>query len=156
MTIEVRPARRSDAAELARMAAAMHAFHGDPGGLTAEIIEADGFGERAWFTALIAERNGEAAGYALFHPSYDSGHAARGLYLCDLWVEPAHRRVRAGEALLEAVAKAGAAQGAVFIWLAVQPWNAEALAFYQSLGAAGETVEARAIMIDTLLSRRKA
>ncbi len=153
--INVRPARLEDADPIASMAAAFHAFHGAPGGFTADVIRRDGFGDRPWFDILIAEQGREAVGYALFHKSYETGHAAPGLYLADLWVEPDARRTGVGAALLRAVAKAGEACGAHFIWLVVQSFNQEALTYYEKLGAGGDRVEARALMIPDLLTRLK-
>ena len=153
--LKVRPARPEDADAVARMALAFHAFHSAPGGFTAEIIRRDGFGTDRWFDILVAERDETAVGYALYHKSYETGHAAPGLYLADLWVEPAARRMGAGGGLLRAVAKAGEAVGAQFIWLVVQPFNREALSYYEKLGAGGDAVEARALMIPDLLTRLK-
>lgn len=154
--LQVRKARPEDADALEQMAARFHAFHSAPGGLTADIIRRDGFGPERWFDVLIAELGGEPAGYALFHKSYETGHAAPGLYLSDLWVEPDARRCGIGSALLYAVAQAGRACGAHFIWLVVQDFNTDALAYYEWLGAGGDTVEARALMIGDLLTRLKA
>ena len=153
--IQVRAARMEDAEALEPMAAAFHAYHGAPGGFTADIIRRDGFGADRWFDILIAEKGDEAVGYALFHNSYETGHAAPGLYLADLWVEPGWRRSGAGSALLRGVARAGQARGAHFIWLVVQGFNTDALAYYEKLGAGGDTVEARALMIADLLTRLK-
>lgn len=154
--LTIRAARPDDADALERMAATFHALHQAPGGFTADIIRKDGFGPERWFDILIAERAGAAVGYALFHKSYESGHAAPGLYLADLWVEPAARRSGVGAALMRAVAKAGEAYGADFIWLVVQAFNDEALAYYERLGARGDAVEARALLIPDLLTRLKA
>jgi ribosomal protein S18 acetylase RimI-like enzyme len=154
--LQVRAAEPDDAEVVARMAAKFHAFHKAPGGLSADIIRKDGFGPERWFDIVIAELGGEPAGYALFHKSYETGHAAPGFYLSDLWVEPDARRCGIGSALLRAVAQAGQACGAHFIWLVVQNFNTEALAYYEGLGAGGDTVEARALMIGDLLTRLKA
>ena len=151
----IRPARREDAGVIADLAARFHTFHGAPGGFTAEIIARDGFGPTPWFDLLLAELDGAPVGYALFHKSYETGHAAPGLYLADLWVEPPVRGQGVGAALLRAVAEAGEKLGAHFIWLVVQNFNVEALAYYEKLGAGGDQVEARALMISDLLTRLK-
>jgi len=137
------------------MARRFHDLHGAAGGFTADVIARDGFGPEPWFSLRIAELSGEPAGYALFHRSYETGHALAGLYLADLWVEPEARGRGAGRALLRAVAEAAEACGARFVWLVVQPWNAAALGWYAGLGASGETVEARAVMVDALLCAQK-
>ena len=62
------------------------------------------FGERPAAEALIAERGGEAVGYALFFPTFSSFLASQGIWLEDLFVRPAHRGAGVGRALLAAVA----------------------------------------------------
>ena len=153
--VTLRLAKPEDAGAISEMAAQFHAFHGAPGGFTAEVIARDGFGPDRWFDILIAEATGRPAGYALFHKSYETGHAAPGLYLADLWVEEPMRRAGVGSALLRGVAEAGERCGARFIWLVVQTFNTDALAYYEKLGAGGDTVQARALMISDLLTALK-
>ena len=51
--------------------------------------------------------------------AYDTEHAARGLYLQDLYVVPEARRQGAGRALMAAVARACQADGGCYVF-----WNA--------------------------------
>ena len=152
--VTVRDAEPEDAEAVAAMAARFHAFHGAPGGMTASIISENAFGSQRWFEIVLAEKADRALGYALFHNSFETGHAMRGLYLSDLWVEPDARRMGVGASLLHAVAERGRLRGAGFIWLVVQGWNAEAQAFYAAHHAGGDDVKARALMIEELLRAR--
>jgi GNAT superfamily N-acetyltransferase len=93
------------------------------------------FGERPLAEALIAERAGEAAGYALFFPTFSSFLASAGMWLEDLFVRPAHRRHGVGRALLAAVAARTRDRGGERLEWAALDWNELALGFYRALGA---------------------
>ncbi len=55
--------------------------------ITEQTLASDGFGVRAKFRVLIADFDGEPAGYALFFDSY-STFQGRVLFLEDLFVRP--------------------------------------------------------------------
>jgi GNAT superfamily N-acetyltransferase len=93
------------------------------------------FGEHPAAEALIAERDAETAGYALFFPTFSSFLASRGVWLEDLFVRPHHRGAGVGRALLSAVAARARERGdARLEWVALD-WNELALGFYRGLGA---------------------
>jgi GNAT superfamily N-acetyltransferase len=91
------------------------------------------FGERPAAEALIAERSGEAVGYALFFPTFSTFLARSGIWLEDLFVLPEQRGAGVGRALLAAVA-ARVGEGARLEWAALD-WNELALGFYRGIGA---------------------
>jgi GNAT superfamily N-acetyltransferase len=86
--------------------------------------------------ALIAELDGEAVGFALFHGSFSTWECRPGIWLEDLYVQPQHRRAGAGQALLAAVASVAVKRGCARLQWAALDWNALALDFYEKLGAA--------------------
>ena len=92
------------------------------------------FGPRPAAEALIAERDTESVGYALFFPTFSSFLATRGIWLEDLFVLPAHRGAGVGRALLSAVAARVADRGGRLEWCALD-WNELALGFYRGIGA---------------------
>jgi GNAT superfamily N-acetyltransferase len=93
------------------------------------------FGPRPLAEALIAERDSEAAGYALFFPTFSSFLSSAGMWLEDLFVRPAHRRHGVGRALLAAVAARTRERGGERLEWAALDWNELALGFYRALGA---------------------
>ncbi len=93
------------------------------------------FGERPAAEALIAERDTETAGYALFFPTFSSFLASRGLWLEDLFVRPPHRAAGVGRALVSAVAARAREYGDARLEWAALDWNELALGFYRGLGA---------------------
>ena len=99
-----------------------------------EDLARDGFGEKPRFRALIAEWDGEAAGYALFFDYY-STWAGRGLFLEDLYVREAFRRRGIGRAMLAAVARVAVDERCYGIHWEVLDWNQKAIDLYTALGA---------------------
>ncbi len=86
--------------------------------------------------ALVAEAEGGAlVGFALFFPNYSTFLTRWGLYLEDLYVQPAWRGRGVGFALLKGVAEAAVARGCRRLDWSVLGWNAGAIAFYERLGA---------------------
>jgi GNAT superfamily N-acetyltransferase len=93
------------------------------------------FGSRPAAEVLLAERAGSAVGFALFFQSYSTFLARPGLYLEDLFVEPAARGQGVGLALMSALARIAIERGyGRFEW-SVLDWNTPALEFYRALGA---------------------
>lgn len=93
------------------------------------------FGERPRAEVLIAESDGEAAGFALFLHNYSTFLAKPGLFLEDLYVRPAFRRRGIGRMLLTRLASiASERECGRFEWN-VLDWNESAQRFYESLGA---------------------
>jgi GNAT superfamily N-acetyltransferase len=94
------------------------------------------FGERPAAAALIAERDGEALGYALFFPTFSSFLASTGVWLEDLFVRADHRGEGVGRGLLGAVAARVRERGGERLEWAALDWNEPALGFYRRIGAA--------------------
>ncbi|MBL9203291.1 MAG: GNAT family N-acetyltransferase [Opitutaceae bacterium] len=84
---------------------------------------------------VIAEQDGEPAGFALFFTNYSTFLAKPGLYLEDLFVFPHLRGRGIGKALLLHLAKLANARGCGRMEWTVLDWNAPAIAFYESIGA---------------------
>lgn len=95
----------------------------------------DGFGADPKFRALIAEWNGQAAGYALFYGCYSTWEGRTGLFLEDVFVRPAYRSHGIGKALLAQVARIAQAEHCYGVRWEVLHWNQAAIEFYQRLGA---------------------
>ncbi|MFL5258283.1 MAG: GNAT family N-acetyltransferase [Hyphomicrobiales bacterium] len=83
----------------------------------------------------VAEWNGEPAGAAIWFYNYSTFHARHGIYLEDLFVEPAHRGKRIGKALLENLARRCMDEKLTRLQWWVLDWNSPAIEFYRSLGA---------------------
>ena len=103
---------------------------------TEEALRATLFGERPAAEVLIAEVDGQPAGFALFFHSYSTFLARPGLYLEDLFVRPAQRQLGVGRALMQRLAQLAVERGCGRFEWSVLDWNEPALRFYRSIGAA--------------------
>ena len=137
MSSTVRPATPADADEIFRLIRALadyekleHQVRGDAVRLRDHL-----FGARPYAEALVAADDGVIVGFALFFHDYSTFETAPGLWLEDLFVEPAHRRRGIGTALLRRVAALAAERGCARLEWTVLEWNAPAIAFYERLGA---------------------
>lgn len=149
MTLRIRTATRDDAAAIAALGRELNIHQKDPVEHFDETaVQRDGFGDDPHFEGLIAEQDGDPVGYALFHIAYETGQAARGLYMIDLYVKETAQRQGIGRALVAAVARTAKERGKAFVWWAAKDWNTDAQAFYRSLGAIEEPVVAHALFGD--------
>ena len=94
----------------------------------------DGFGSERYFECLIAESDGQPAGFALFFPIF-STWKGRSIHLEDLFVLPEFRKSGIGKALLRRVAAIAVERGCARLQWDVLEWNKLALDFYRALGA---------------------
>jgi GNAT superfamily N-acetyltransferase len=93
------------------------------------------FGERPVAEAVIAERDGEPLGMALFFHNFSTWTGWRGLYLEDLYVTPEARGQGVGAALLRHLAAIAVDRGCTRFEWAVLDWNEKAIDFYRAMGA---------------------
>jgi GNAT superfamily N-acetyltransferase len=93
------------------------------------------FGPRPAAEVLLAETDGRVVGFALFFQNFSTFLGRPGLYLEDLFVEPAFRGRGHGKALLCALARLAVERGCGRLEWAVLDWNEPAIRFYKSLGA---------------------
>jgi|SRR3954462_9918225 len=103
----------------------------------------DGFGDDPKFRAMIAERDGETAGYALVCEVY-STWTGRHLYLEDLYVRPQFRGKGIGKALMAKVARLAIQENYYAMRWEVLDWNKPSIEVYRGLGA--EFLEAWRLM----------
>ena len=137
MAAELRPATRADVPTILRLIRALAEYEK----LAHEVVATEAalaetlFGARPAAEVLLAEEGGRAVGFALFFQNYSTFLARPGIYLEDLFVEPASRGHGVGKALLAAVAKLAVERNCGRFEWSVLDWNAPAIGFYQSLGA---------------------
>jgi GNAT superfamily N-acetyltransferase len=74
-------------------------------------------------------------GFALFFTTFSTFLCKPGLYLEDLFVEPAHRGAGIGKALLRRLAALALERGCGRFEWRVLDWNTPSIRFYESLGA---------------------
>jgi len=135
----IRPATPADVATILGFVRDLAAFEREPDAVdaTEPMLAAALFGDVPAAEAVIAEATGEAVGFALFFHNFSTWTGRRGLYLEDLYVTPAARGQGVGKALLRHLAALAVARDCARFEWSVLDWNADAIAFYRSVGAVG-------------------
>jgi GNAT superfamily N-acetyltransferase len=94
------------------------------------------FGPAPRAFAEIAELDGEPVGFSLWFYTFSTFEGRHGIWLEDLFVQPAWRGRGAARALLSSLAQRCLREGLARLEWAVLDWNAPAIAVYDRLGAA--------------------
>jgi GNAT superfamily N-acetyltransferase len=137
MPLALRPATPADVPLVLRLIEGLAEYERlrDQCVATEAALHASLFGPRPEAEVVVAELDGEAAGFALFFHNYSTFLARRGLYLEDLFVWPHLRGRGVGKALLVHLARLAVERGCGRFEWAVLDWNESAIGFYRSLGA---------------------
>ncbi len=137
MIVHVRAASPEDIDLIVRFIRALADYErlADEVRLDREVLRNHLFGRRPMAEVLIAELDEAAVGFALFFHNFSTFEGRPGIYLEDLFVDPAVRGSGAGKALLRALARLAIERGCARLEWSVLDWNAPAIAFYESLGA---------------------
>lgn len=84
---------------------------------------------------LLAVVDGKPVGSALFFHNFSTFLGRAGIYLEDLYVQPAYRGQGYGKALLKRLAQLTVERGCGRLEWACLDWNQPSIDFYRSLGA---------------------
>lgn len=84
---------------------------------------------------IFAVSDGREVGFALYFHNFSTFLGRAGLYLEDLYVEPAYRGRGIGKALLRALARIAVARGCGRLEWWCLDWNQASIDFYRSMGA---------------------
>ena len=102
--------------------------------VTEEILE-ESLLKKQSAEAFLAMYEGKAVGYAIYFMNFSSFLGRAGMYLEDLYVQPAYRGHGIGLAMIKAVARIAVERECRrFEWVCLN-WNVNSIKFYKSLGA---------------------
>jgi GNAT superfamily N-acetyltransferase len=135
--LEIRTAEPSDAALILRFIRGLAEYERllhEVAASEADIVR-DLFGPNPRVFCDIAWWDGAPAGFALWFYNYSTFRGRHGIYLEDLFVEPAYRGRGIGKALLIQLARRCRAEGLTRLQWWVLDWNRASIEFYKSLGA---------------------
>ncbi len=137
--LSIRAATADDAALVAQFIRELAEYERLPDAAvaTAEDLRAQLFGAQPAAEVLLAEADGEPAGFALFFHNFSTFLGKRGLYLEDLFVRPQFRGLGVGRHLMASLARIAMQRDCGRFEWSVLDWNAPAIGFYRTLGAAG-------------------
>jgi GNAT superfamily N-acetyltransferase len=135
--VSIRPATPDDVELIHGQIVALAEYERAPDAVTGtpQMLASALFGPRPVAEAVIAEVDGESAGFALFHGTFSTWQCSAGLWLEDLYVDPAFRRAGVGGALVRHVAALAVKRGCARLEWTALDWNVPALRFYERLGA---------------------
>lgn len=133
----VRPARPGDEEDILRLIRALADYEREPDAVeaTAEGLRAHLFAAEPRVFAHVAEDGGRLVGIAVWFLTFSTWTGRHGVYLEDLFVDPATRGGGVARALVRALAAEAKARGCARMDWAVLDWNEPAKAFYRRLGA---------------------
>ena len=135
--VTLRPATPADVPLILALIQELAEYEREPQAVvaTVEDLLRDGFGPQPRFQVVLAEWEGQPAGFAFYFWSYSTWRGKPGLHLEDLFVRPAYRGQGLGKALLVHLARVAVEAGCARFGWQVLDWNTSALEFYKSLGA---------------------
>ena len=102
---------------------------------TEELLAETLFGQHPAADVILADVAGESVGFALSFANYSTFLARPGIWLEDLFVQPAYRGRGIGRALLATLAARVIERGGGRLEWAVLDWNTTAIDFYRGIGA---------------------
>jgi GNAT superfamily N-acetyltransferase len=135
--VRVRAATPDDIPQIYDFIVELAVYEREPDAVTGthEMLSEALFGPHPSAEALIAEADGKAVGFAVFHGTFSTWECLPGIWLEDLFVPERHRRLGAGRALLSHLATLAIERGCPRLEWHALDWNELALGFYERLGA---------------------
>ena len=103
--------------------------------VTEELLEETLFGENSNVKVLLAYKENQVLGFALYFHTYSTFLGRPGIYLEDLFVREFARGKGIGEALLRRIARSALEMGGGRLEWSVLDWNEPAISFYKKMGA---------------------
>lgn len=138
----VRLARPDDVPAIERLVHALAGYEREPDAVeaTADDFAAALFGPDPRVHCHVAEVSApdgttEVVGLALWFVTFSTWRGRHGIWLEDLFVDPAHRGAGLGRRLMAVLAAECSARGWTRLEWAVLDWNSPAHDFYRSVGA---------------------
>jgi GNAT superfamily N-acetyltransferase len=138
MSLVIRDAERGDAKVIVDfiMALAVYERLAHEAVATIADIERELFGASPKVFCQLAEVDGKPAGFALWYYTFSTFQGRHGIWLEDLFVDPAMRGLGIGKALLADLARRCVREGLGRYEWNVLDWNQPSIDFYISQGAA--------------------
>ncbi len=135
--LTLRPAEPADAPLILEYIQELAAYEREPEAVVATQADVERyvFSDEAFVNVVMAEWDGQAAGFALWFLNFSTWEGKPGLYLEDLFVRPPFRRHGIGKALMRHLAAVAVERGySRFVWQ-VLDWNTPSIEFYEAHGA---------------------
>ncbi|MBK8554092.1 MAG: GNAT family N-acetyltransferase [Ignavibacteria bacterium] len=140
--IKIRKAKRSDSKSILKLITELAEFEKltPPGKAASDRLLKDAFSKKPLFRIILAETNHEVIGYAFYFFTYSSFLAKRTLYLEDIFITEKFRSKGIGRLFFKKLINIARKNKCGRMEWVVLDWNANAIKFYENLGA-GELKE---------------
>lgn len=137
MAVTIRPARPGDEDDILRLVRALADYEREPDAVeaTAAGLHAYLFADDPRVFAHVADHDGHLVGIAVWFLNFSTWTGRHGIYLEDLFVDPAVRGGGVARRLVRALAAEAKVRDCARIDWAVLGWNEPAKGFYRRLGA---------------------
>ena len=134
-SLNIRPATAADAALIVHFVEALAAYEklSHEAKATEADIARDLFGAEPKVFCEIAEWEGKPVGFTLWFYTYSTFQGRHGIWLEDLFVDPACRGLGAGRALIEGVYRTADEQGAERVYWLTENTNERAQHLYRQV-----------------------
>ncbi|MGN8552467.1 UNVERIFIED_CONTAM: GNAT family N-acetyltransferase [Microbacterium sp. SLM126] len=134
----LRSARPGDEAGILACIHGLAVYEREPDAVenTVEALAESLFGATPRVFTHVVEREGDIVGIAMWFVTYSTWTGRHGIWLEDLFVDDAQRGRGYGKALIASLAEVCVDRGYSRLEWTVLDWNAPAIAFYRSIGAA--------------------
>lgn len=155
MTISLRSAKPGDGDVLYQFICELARYEREPDAVcvTPSVLDEQLAETPSPFECLIAERDGDPVGFALYFQNYSTWRGRVGIHLEDLFVLEDARGLGIGRLLLRELARIAVARQCPRLEWAVLDWNRPAIDFYERLGAEALTEWTTFRLSDEALAR---
>ncbi len=102
---------------------------------TVKTLQETLFGEHRYAEVLIGEFEQSPVGYALFFHNFSTFTGRPGIYLEDIYIQPAMRGKGFGKSMLAYIARLAVERRCTRVEWSVLDWNEPAIQFYRSIAA---------------------
>jgi GNAT superfamily N-acetyltransferase len=135
--LHIRPARPDDVSAIFGMIKELAVFEKLEHLVVADeaMLQDSLFCDKPVVEGLVGEVGGEVVTYALFFHNFSTFLCKKGLYLEDLYVKQERRGLGYGKQMLIALAQLAVERKCGRFEWSVLDWNANAISFYESMGA---------------------
>lgn len=139
--VTIRPATTGDTDRIIELIRGLAEYEKAPeqAVATAQDIDKALFQANPRVHALMSDIDGRSIGFALYFFNFSTWTGKSGVYLEDLFVEPAFRGHGAGKALLKEIARIAVSNDCARFEWSVLDWNEPAIKFYEAFGARPQT-----------------
>lgn len=137
MKVKIRKAKKPDFKKVFRLIYELAAFEKltPPDSKAEKRLIRDAFGKKAAYYLLVAELDKDIIGYAFYFFSYSSFLARKTLYLEDIFVTEAKRKMGIGKLFFNKLTRIAEKEKCGRMEWCVLDWNEKAIDFYNKLGA---------------------